>query len=252
MAKGCCASLAKTFLIIFNLIFLICGAVLLGVGIWLSVDSSIVSYVKILEALENGSLLKFAGYAFIAVGLGIFIIGIFGCCGAARENNCMLGVYMMLLVIVMAIEVAGGVLGLLVKNRLVEDLELELTDALTEHYGKTAEKKSEAFTEGMDFIQENLECCGIINANTEYPTTQYWEDNKSLPTSCCKDIPDNQGKCPTYYTDSCKDSIINFVDEKAPIIIGVGIGLAAIQIFGFIFAVCLCRDIGLQSYKEVS
>lgn len=85
------------FIAVLNLSLCFCviklaGAVILGVGIWVTVDSS--SLLGILEKVEDApselSHLVSVGYLLIAVGAFLLIIGFLGCCGAVRESRCML------------------------------------------------------------------------------------------------------------------------------------------------------------------
>lgn len=68
------------------------GAVILGVGIWVKVDSS--SLLGVLEKVEDApsqlSYLANIGYLLIAVGAFLLVIGFLGCCGAIKESKCML------------------------------------------------------------------------------------------------------------------------------------------------------------------
>lgn len=68
------------------------GAVILGVGIWVKVDSS--SFFGILDGVDGipaevSSLLNIS-YLLIAAGAVLLVIGFLGCCGAIRESKCML------------------------------------------------------------------------------------------------------------------------------------------------------------------
>ena len=68
------------------------GAALLGVGIWVKVDSS--SIMGLLNKIEGaqeelGQLLN-VGYLLIAIGVVLVVIGFLGCCGAVKESQCML------------------------------------------------------------------------------------------------------------------------------------------------------------------
>lgn len=68
------------------------GAAVLGVGIWVKVDSgSILNFLQNVEQApsELGQLLN-VGYLLIAVGAVLLILGFLGCCGAIRESKCML------------------------------------------------------------------------------------------------------------------------------------------------------------------
>ena len=67
--------------------FQLAGAILLAIGIWLSVDTSIADKFQI---TGDASLFRAASILFIVVGCIVFIVGFFGCCGAIKENSCML------------------------------------------------------------------------------------------------------------------------------------------------------------------
>lgn len=68
------------------------GAVILGVGVWVKVDSA--SLLGILNSVDGApeelSLLQNGSYVLIAVGAVLVVIGFLGCCGAIRESRCML------------------------------------------------------------------------------------------------------------------------------------------------------------------
>lgn len=68
------------------------GAAILGVGIWVTVDSSsilgVLSHIK--DAPPELAQLANVGYLLIAVGSILAIMGFLGCCGAITENKCML------------------------------------------------------------------------------------------------------------------------------------------------------------------
>lgn len=68
------------------------GAAILGVGVWVEVDSS--SLLGFLDGVEGApeelSHLAHVGYLLIGVGAVLLVIGFLGCCGAIRESKCML------------------------------------------------------------------------------------------------------------------------------------------------------------------
>lgn len=67
----------------------LCGAALLAVGIWVSVDGP--SFLKIFGPLSS-SAMQFVnvGYFLIAAGAVLFILGFLGCYGAHSESKCAL------------------------------------------------------------------------------------------------------------------------------------------------------------------
>ncbi len=75
-------------------VFLLCSwqERVLGVGIWVKVDSgSILSFLQNIQGApgELGQVLN-VGYLLIAVGAVLLILGFLGCCGAVKESRCML------------------------------------------------------------------------------------------------------------------------------------------------------------------
>lgn len=70
----------------------IAGVAILGVGIWVKVDSgSILNFLgKIENVPKEISQVLNVGYLLIAIGAILLIIGFLGCGGAIRESKCML------------------------------------------------------------------------------------------------------------------------------------------------------------------
>ena len=68
--------------------FQLLGCAILGVGIWVRVDENFGKYVN---NSNHFDLLYTGAYIFIVVGILIMVVGFLGCCGAIRENQCMLG-----------------------------------------------------------------------------------------------------------------------------------------------------------------
>ncbi|XP_015705606.1 tetraspanin-8-like [Coturnix japonica] len=65
----------------------------------------------------------------IAVGSIIMILGFLGCCGAIRESRCMLLLFFIGLLLILILQVTGGILGAVYKPQLEEGLNLTLKEA---------------------------------------------------------------------------------------------------------------------------
>ena len=61
------------------------GACLLGIGIWVMVDPT-----GFREIVAANPLLITGAYILLAMGGLLFLLGFLGCCGAVRENKCLL------------------------------------------------------------------------------------------------------------------------------------------------------------------
>ncbi|CAB1330399.1 unnamed protein product, partial [Coregonus sp. 'balchen'] len=51
------------------------------------------------------------------------LVGFFGCCGAVRESQCLLGLFFACLLIIFGAEVAAGVFGFLNKDKIIKDVQ---------------------------------------------------------------------------------------------------------------------------------
>jgi len=264
MAVTCGAKCARIILIIFNFFFWLSGAALLAVGIWIRLDPDLTTYVKLLSVIQDQNSLYMVAYVLIGVGAFVFLVGFLGCCGAIKESQCMLGLYIFFLVIVMAAEIAAGVLAIIYRNQVEEEVESTWQEMIKKDYNRT---NQEVFSLALDVIQVELKCCGATNF-ADYQNSYYTnstEDSHVVPLSCCvlNKAPDDieetlkangldiedADECQTGNIDyinnvGCYDSVLDWFEDRIIIFIGVGIGIAVLELFGIIFAVCLCRNVG--------
>jgi len=176
--------------------------------------------------------------------------------------------YIFFLVIVMLGELAAGILTLVYKDKVTKEAEGFLTTRIQKEY--EGPEKKDAFSQAVDFAQLVGECCGVKDKG-DYTTSNYTKTSgKKVPLSCCilkdpKSPPDaaklqesdaetkyfkNAATCTASAAEDstnkvgCKDALFKWFEERSVIIIGVGIGIACLELFGLIFAVCLCRNVG--------
>lgn len=104
-----------------------------------------------------------------------------------------------------------------------------------------------------DNVQRKLHCCGV-NGPAD------WVDlsrNGTLRTSCCRPelIDDRSNDCKEayplfkdkYYQEGCVNKLKDKVDNNARSLIGVGIGIAFIQLLGIFLACWLASAIRKES-----
>lgn len=255
---GFCGSCARALLIFFNFIFWLSGATILGIGIWMVVDKNIGIYFKVLQLDVTDQFFKISAYILIAFGVFVFLVGFCGCCGAIRRSKCLLGMYIFFLVLIFAGELAAGIVMIINKVKIENQIDTTLKKSITEIYNE-----SSTITEAWDIVQIQLGCCGSTGA-VDYNNSKFETSNPEfkIPLSCCvltnKNVAKNdpwkaEAKNKTlcmneevigfYHEQGCKDGLLNWAKSHSAILIGIGIGIACLQIFGILVAIVLCRQV---------
>ncbi|KAK6166602.1 hypothetical protein SNE40_023255 [Patella caerulea] len=214
----------KLLLFVFNLLFVLAGIGLIGAGSYVQIK--LTSYNDFLGNQYTGP-----GILLIIVGVIIFGIAFFGCCGAVKENYCLVMTFAVLLSIIFILEIAGGIAGFVLKDQLDKEVK-EVLNKKIEDYKKNDTAAIQAFDE----LQKEFECCGVMDKND-------WKGN--IPNSCCPEDTLINNKCPPtkVYEEGCDAKFISWIQDKILIIGGIGIGLAFVQIVGICFSCCLARAI---------
>ncbi|PNJ68545.1 CD82 isoform 6 [Pongo abelii] len=235
-----CIKVTKYFLFLFNLIFFILGAVILGFGVWILADKS--SFISVLQT--SSSSLRMGAYVFIGVGAVTMLMGFLGCIGAVNEVRCLLGLLK---------QEMGGIV-----TELIRDYNSSREDSLQDAW---------------DYVQAQVKCCGWVSFYN-------WTDNAELmnrpevtyPCSCKdKGEEDNslsvrKGFCEApgnrtqsgnhpedwpVYQQGCMEKVQAWLQENLGIILGVGVGVAVIELLGMLLSICLCRHVHSEDYSKV-
>ncbi|XP_005161955.1 CD9 antigen [Danio rerio] len=200
----------KFLLFIFNFIFWLMGSLVLAVGLWLRLDPNTVSLLG-----EDGPDTFFIGvYILIAAGGLVMLVGFFGCCGAVRESQCLLGLFFACLLVIFGAEVAAGVFGFINKDKIIQEIR--------HFYDESAGNNNNNAT--VQSYHTVLSCCG----------------SSTVTPSSCKNMVFNQ---------TCDVAIEEFFNSKLFIVGYVGIGIAGVMIIGMIFSMVLCCAI--RNSREV-
>ncbi|KAH0618962.1 hypothetical protein JD844_018539 [Phrynosoma platyrhinos] len=151
-------------------------------------------------------------YVLVGAGALMMIVGFFGCCGAARESQCLLGAFFTCLLVIFAAEVTAGVFAFLGKKTAIEEVQAIYEKAYEDYISDTGKNKT------LIQFHEALQCCGKAS---EVP----------VKATCPKDIE---------LPKNCLVEIETLIDSKLHLLGIVGIGIAGITIFGMVFSMVLC------------
>ncbi|KAG9491472.1 hypothetical protein GDO78_000136 [Eleutherodactylus coqui] len=229
----------KYLVFIFNFLFWIAGCALIGVGIYVLVQ------MPNLEAFKNFSA-SGPAIVIIAVGVVIFFISFFGCCGAVKENYCMVTTFAILLGLIFLVEIAAAIAGYIYRNQLHDALDASFRDSM-KGYNSTKET-----SRVINDLQKDLKCCGA-NSSQDWANYDPFKGTKFLPDSCCKNITTNCGRSVSnpnnFNNEGCVNKVEGLFKNNIPIVAGVALGIAFFEILGIVFACCLMK--GIRSGYEV-
>ncbi|CAB3234639.1 unnamed protein product [Arctia plantaginis] len=239
MAIGGGMSCVKYLLFFFNLLFAVTGLIIFIAGIKAEINA--LPYTD----FTNSNFYTSAPIVLIIVGVIVFIVAFFGCCGAVKENHCMIITFSVFLLIIFVAELAVGIAGY-VKH---QDLENSIMEVLNKTMKEYPTNKDVA--KSFDILQTDLQCCGI-NSPKDWAA-----NNMSLPATCCAGQEISGGvpapcteQSEHFHTKGCLPLLVAYFKSITMVLGGVGLGVAIVQLLGVIFACCLARSIRSQ-YETV-
>lgn len=223
----------KYLIFFFNFLFWLCslGLIVLGILVQVYMHRSL----HIQDASASG-----APILIMAVGVVIFFITFFGCCGAWKENYCMITTFAVLLSLIIFVEIGAAVTGYIFRGKIGDVLEDSLIDMISNY-----NTSSQEFRETVDKLQEDLHCCGINNSSD---WRGYGADNASVPDSCCKEQTTDCGKgamtdASRVYQMGCHDVLAEGLRKNFLWVIVAALVIALLQVIGIVFACLLMRGI---------
>lgn len=259
MCDGPCS---KKFLILLNCIFFFFGAALLGIGIWMKVDPMIVNYLQVVNINASDPLIDHASIVFIVVGAAAFIISFIGCCGAIKDSQGLLFVYIVLLLLLISGEIVGAVLAIVYRGEIEAQLGESLEKQIKEDY-----VMGSAQYDALNYMQTQLKCCGGNNYTDYMESAWYKNDSQVIngtkeyvPMQCCKlaggdylnpepaDFKQCQRAAMTGETDNeflyskgCHDALQQWFQHHSLIMLAIAFSAAAVQLLGVMCACSLRR-----------
>jgi len=252
MGLSCGMKCLKFMLFAFNFIIWVCGIAVLGVGIY--------SRIKVgdWDSIIDDSTIPNAANLMIAAGCFVMVIGFLGCCGAWRENKCLLISYAITLILIFVLEIAAGIYAYTKKDDVLASLKSGLQKAVDKSYSEDT-KADEALRKAVDWFQENIKCCGADTPSEWATSAWYKEQNKTtthVPKSCCVDqtvANCNVGvniaaliSANKIHPKGCVAEGETYVKDHLFEIGGVGVGIAFVQFLGILFAILLCRALNYE------
>jgi len=222
----------KCMVLWFNLFFFIGGLAMVIIGA--VVQGFFSQYIQFFD-----SKYETPGIALIILGSIIMFISLLGCCGAKKENACLLTTFSVFLSLVIVAEI-GACIAVAVLRAQVESVAQNRMETSMQHYGPI----DSLVTETWDNLQQEYHCCGVHNYS-EWLNSTFG----AIPKSCCKDASCENQTVTDIYTNGCYESLkLSALNNMAAITVGAAI-LAIIQVVGMWMACGLSR--GIRNSYEV-
>lgn len=239
-----CFKFLKIMMFVFNSIIFLAGGAILGVGIWVKVDSG--SALGILSQIDNMpsglSQVLNVGYLMIALGAVLVILGFLGCCGAIKEWRWMLLLFFSIILLVFLAEVAGAIV-ILVFRPTVDNLFTTVGEALVESIQKDFGRQSD-ITGLWNATMTTLDCCGFYNVSDFKGSPYYVEEEEKFPPQCCpgRSAPCNETLGLDAGVIGCFQRIKDLVESNTVVIVAVALGIAFLELGAMTVAMILyCR-----------
>ncbi|KAK3924162.1 CD82 antigen [Frankliniella fusca] len=280
MAVGCGTKCAKSILISFNMLFWLSGGTLLVLGAWVFLDPAKAHLFHLVSATQaKRDVIYYLAYVLLGIGGSILLIGFLGCCGALHERRCMIGVYVMFLVILIVVEMGVAVLTFVYREEFLEGLDTRLNSELIDKYGvditnhyQSNNIANKDFTTAVDFAQYRFNCCGMRN-DSDYFNTQWWRQSRAkdsrtgprnVPLTCCvlansdteepwqSPQPKQEQSCQDdnprvherlRYKQGCLLELVLWFRRESTVLVATCSSIAGLQLLGIVLSICLCRNI---------
>ncbi|NXI13985.1 TSN8 protein, partial [Irena cyanogastra] len=205
----------------------VCGCIILGFSIWIRVKGA----QQVNACIHTSTVSAFAGVnLLIAVGAIIMVLGFLGCCGAVKESRCMLMLFFIALLLILILQVTGGVLGAVYKSQVEAAFNLTLSETVRQLQSTTGEYKD--FQEAFQKLERENQCCGLLNGPED------WGKNFDKPSSdiCQCDVEKPSSDLCVYYQNRyiykkrCGEVIMQQIKDNLVIIMGIAFGLAVVEV----------------------
>ncbi|XP_076032825.1 CD63 antigen-like isoform X2 [Oratosquilla oratoria] len=188
----------------------------------------------------------------ITLGVVIFVVGFFGCCGAMKESHCMVVTFAAFLIIIFILELCVGIGAYLMRDSVSDYMKISMIKSM-KNYNITSYS---GVSKTWDVLQHEHHCCGT-NGYTDWKDNEYGSSINGVPRDCCKHSVEecgnnifSGGDLSTIYQDGCFAPLRDFMKENVTVLGGVAIGIGFVQLIGVVFSCCLARSIKRQ-YETV-
>jgi len=235
MGRGCCSTMMQCVLTIINLLTLIVGGAVAAIGILVYLYPT--AYLP--DLTDYNLSVAPVAIGFIVLGGLLFLIGLFGCCGAMTGNRGMLNIYFVFIFFIIVLEIVVIVYGILFKANILSENLAAFESIFNKTNNGTA---NEIELAGVVLLQTNLDCCGFDGPDFWTNATIFSGDK--VPGSCCDgyDIETSDALCDkdAAWTYSCEEASTTSYNTTFLVILIVLVVLIVLELLCIVMA-CMVK-----------
>ncbi|XP_008581357.1 PREDICTED: CD63 antigen [Galeopterus variegatus] len=220
----------KFLLYVFLLAFCACAVGLIAVG----VRFHLVLNQTITQGATPGSLLS---VVIIAVGAFLFLVALVGCCGACKENYCLMITFAIFLSLILLVEVVVAIAGYVFRDKLRSEFDKDFRQQMQNYSNNQTALL-------LDWMQEHFNCCGAANY-TDWENIPSMAKNQ-VPDSCCINVTAGCGtnfNKEAIHKEGCVEKIGDELRKNVLVVAAAALGIAFVEVLGIVFACCLVKSI---------
>ncbi|XP_054477949.1 tetraspanin-8-like [Anoplopoma fimbria] len=212
----------KYLLFFFNFLFFLGGVIILSLATHVSINEA--DYRITDDLLPAIRLLMFTGAMTL-------VFGFLGCCGAIKENRCLLALFFKGLLVMFLMLLAVGVLGAVSRTTAAQELvRKHMTQLLP------LSEQSKEVQESFQNVERSGFCCGFFVGHID------WGNSTVVPDSCnCTDVSRN---CTVLdqreiYSTPCMTYIMTWLDRVSDVLLGIAFAFGIVMLMGMGFSMVL-------------
>ncbi|KAK7108387.1 tetraspanin-33-like [Littorina saxatilis] len=245
----CCSrgGCAKYGLFVVNFLVWVAGGALMGVGTW--------SHIQRTSLAAFDHVTVDIAYLLIGIGAVMFVVSLFGCVGALRENLCLLKSFIIAVVIVFVAQMVAGVLAFVLLDTVEDNMMDFVQRAVTTYHTPLADDNVDT---AMDTLQREYSCCGGASYRDWEASPLYNCSSLSsvtaceVPPSCCLEKGEvcsgnrvrqysEQFAELTIHTRGCIGALMSIFKDNLIVIGLIAFAVGFLQVCSLLMAHCLMR-----------
>ncbi|KAL7736667.1 hypothetical protein ACLKA6_015298 [Drosophila palustris] len=221
---NCLAGLLNILLYIINIVFLVVGILLIVLG------AIMLSHINQFNGIEQLMDTNTIPICITVLGVLIFIVSFFGCCGTWRQSVCLTGTYATMMFVLFVLQLVLTCWVAVNRQSFLQDM----SDLVTTIWNENTSGNGYP----MGALELTFDCCGNVNY------ADYFTRGQTVPGTCCG-YSNRAQSCPASIYENregCNQKFDSFWTDNTDIIRWAGLGICIYEFLVFLIAAGLAHS----------